>query len=194
MTSTTMAYDAHQDRVWLSFNDDSPRLWLTRRLIEQLFSHGLSLLEKTTGGEQGGADAATRIALEHQLALNELLPGEQKLPIKMGQESPQQTQRETHVLCRGITMNFSDRNCELIFLLPEGQRKLAMSRVMMHRWLHGLNLAVRQARWALTRVPQWLNQSQLPAAIQALTEMPIPRELDEDDDPPAPTGPADPQP
>ncbi len=177
MPSTTLAYDAHEDRIWLSFNDDGPRLWLTRRLIEQVFSHGLILLEQTTAGAQGGADASTRIALEHELSLNELLPGEQKLPIKMGKETQAQTQRESHVLCTGVTMNFGPENCSFIFLLDEGQRQLSMSRVMTHRWLHGLYLAVGQARWSLAHVPTWLSQSQLPASIQALTQKPLPEGL-----------------
>lgn len=184
MASTTLAYDAHEDRIWLSFNDDSPRLWLTRRLIEQVFNHGLKLLEQTTAGAQGGADAATRIALEHELALNELLPGEHRLPIKMGKESQSQTQRETHVLCTGVTMNFGPENCSFIFLLAQGRRELPMSRVMLHRWLHGLYLAVCQANWSLRNVPSWLSQSQLPQAVQALTQHPLPPGLEDEDDPP----------
>ena len=60
MGSSTFGYDKGEDRVWLSFNDNTPRLWFTRRLVSHLLGPMLHAFELAAPGSQGGADAGTR--------------------------------------------------------------------------------------------------------------------------------------
>jgi len=169
MGSTTFGYDPGEDRVWLSFNDDTPRLWFTRRLVSHLLGPMLQAFEGAAPGRQGGARASTRVALEHEIALNELLPGERRLPIRMGSEAPGLSRDAEHEVCTGMTASFVADQCRLRFDTSEGRRELTMGRVAMHRWLHGLYLVAQHAHWALP-VPEWLSRSCLPEAVRALVQ------------------------
>ena len=60
MGSTTFGYDQGEDRVWLSFNDHSPRLWFTRRLVSHLLGPMLGPFEAASPGGQGGAQIGFR--------------------------------------------------------------------------------------------------------------------------------------
>lgn len=173
MGSTTFGYDKGEDRVWMSFNDDSPRIWLTRHMVSQLLGHMLGAFEVAAPGAMGGAPAATRVSLEHELALNELLPGEQALPMKMGSETRIESRRADYQLCTGLVATFDASRCRLQFGTAEGPRVLRMDRVGMHRWLRGLHLVTRHADWAL-QAPDWLTRSCLPAAVRALVEGAVP--------------------
>lgn len=169
MGSSTFGYDKGEDRVWLSFNDDTPRLWFTRRLVSHLLGPMSHAFEAAAPGSQGGADASIRAGLEHEIALNELLPGERALPMKMGTETASASRDADYQLCTGLTATFDGGQCQLGFNTREGDRALRMGRVAMHRWLHGLYLVAQQADWALV-VPGWLSRSCLPEAVRALVQ------------------------
>lgn len=169
MGSTTFGYDPSEDRVWLSFNDDTARLWLTRRLVAHVLGPMLRSFEAAAPGRQGGAKASTRAALEHELALNELLPGEQRLPITMGCEPPRQSRDADCLLCTGLTVSFVADQCQLFFATHQGRRGLSMGRVAMHRWLRGLHLVAQHAKWDVA-VPEWLSRSCLPEAVRVLVQ------------------------
>ena len=143
MVSSTFGYDKREDRVWLSFDDGTPRLWFTRRLVSHLLGPMLGPFEAASPGGQGGAQASTRVALEHELAMNELLPGERALPMKMGTESASESQNAEHELCTGLNASFDASQCHLRFSTVDGERSLQMGRVSMHRWLRGLHLLVQ---------------------------------------------------
>lgn len=177
MSSTTFGYDTSEDRIWMSFDDGSPRLWLTRRLVSHLLSPMLGAFESAAPGGEGGAPASVRVALEHELAMNELLPGEQSLPIRMGVASSAESQGIEHVLCVGLAATFDAGACSLRFNTADGERVLQMSRVAMHRWLRGLHLVMRHAEWGLP-APPWLARSCLPDALRSriLGGAPLPPE------------------
>lgn len=167
MGSTTFGYDQGEDRLWLSFDDGTPRLWFTRRLASHMLGPMLRRFEEAAPGREGGAVASTRVALERELALNELLPGERRLPIKMGAEALNVSRLADYVLCTGLKASFDGAQCRLRFNTDQGRRVLNMDRVTMHRWLHGLHMVVQHADWALD-VPEWLARSCLPEAMRAL--------------------------
>lgn len=169
MVSSTFGYDKREDRVWLSFDDGTPRLWFTRRLVSHLLGPMLGPFEAASPGGQGGAQASTRVALEHELAMNELLPGERALPMKMGTESASESQNAEHELCTGLNASFDASQCHLRFSTVDGERSLQMGRVSMHRWLRGLHLVVQHAEWALP-APEWLTRSCLPEAVRSLVQ------------------------
>lgn len=169
MGSSTFGYDQGEDRVWLSFDDDTPRLWLTRRLVSHLLGPMLKAFEEAAPGREGGASAGTRVALEREIALNEWLPGERALPMKLGTESARESRDAAYQLCRGLSASFSGSECRLRFKTEEGDRGLSMGRVAMHRWLHGLHLVTQHADWALP-VPEWLSSSCLPESLRALVQ------------------------
>jgi hypothetical protein len=169
MGSTTFGYYQGEDRVWLSFNDHSPRLWFTRRLVSHLLGPMLLAFEAAAPGHQGGAKASTRAALEHEIALNELLPGERRLPIRQGREAPGLCGAGDPLVCTGVAASFVADHCLLHFDTGEGRRALTMGRVAMHRWLRGLHLVAQHANWCLD-VPEWLSRSCLPEAVRVLVQ------------------------
>jgi hypothetical protein len=169
MGSTTFGYDPGEDRVWLSFNDDTPRLWFTRRLVSHLLGPMLHAFEQAAPGSQGGADASTRAGLEHDIALNEWLPGDRAVPLKVGSETASASRDADYLVCTGLKASFDAGQCQLRFDTSEAERSLTMGRVAMHRWVHGLHLVARHANWALT-VPEWLSRSCLPEAVRALVQ------------------------
>lgn len=169
MGSTTFGYDQSEDRVWMSFNDDTPRLWLTRRLLTHLLGPMLHPFEEAAPGAQGGASPAVRAELEHQLAINERMPGEQDVPMRIGLASAADACNAEHLLCTGLTASFDASHCRLEFATPEGPRVVQTGRVGMHRWLRGLHLVAQHAGWAVP-TPAWLSQSRLPDAVRALVD------------------------
>lgn len=174
MVSTTFGYDKQEDRLWMSFDDGTPRLWLTRRLVAHLMGPVLGALESSAPGAEGGADASTRVALEHELALGELQPGEERLPLKMGSEAARATADADYLLCLRIATRFDATHGVITFESADGQRQMAMGRVGLHRWLRGLYLVLAQADWNLPPVPEWLRRSLLPDGLRALVDPPPP--------------------
>ena len=66
---------------------------------------------------------------------------------------------------------------ELVFDTPAGQRRLRLSRIGLHRWLHALHMVLRSADWAdWPAAPDWLTRSYLPPALQSLL-VPPPADL-----------------
>jgi hypothetical protein len=167
MNSTTFGYDKAEDRLWMSFDDGTPRLWFTRRMASHFLGPMLNPFESTAPGNQGGAVAAVRVALEHELAMNELMPGERALPLKMGVDTSGESPSADHLLCTGLTASFDTGQCRMHFHTVDGEWDLQMSRVAMHRWLRGLHMVVQHADWDLP-APAWLSRSCLPDAVRSL--------------------------
>lgn len=169
MASTTFGYDKREDRVWLSFDDKTPRLWLTRRMVSHLLGPMLQPFEVASPGGQGGAQAAMRVALEHEIAMNEPLPGETTVPLKMGTETEHDRPDTGYTLCTGLTASFDPQMCRLTFMTDEGERRLHINRVAMHRWLRGLHMVMQHGDWGLN-APEWLTRSCLPESMRALVQ------------------------
>lgn len=185
MWSTTFGYDAGQDRVWLTFNDGLPRVWLTRRLLASLLGPGMRAMEASTPGGEGGASAAIRADLEHDLAMNELLPGEERLPLRMDQHPPGAFDDVPGELCTSLTMNFSPQRCEIVMHCRDSTRKLSIERVALHRWLFAMVRVVQEAGWNLQDMPVWLSRSLLPQAVRSLIEGPRVAGLEDEPEPDA---------
>ena len=169
MASTTFGYDKREDRVWLSFDDTTPRLWLTRRMVSHLLGPMLKPFEVASPGGQGGAQAGTRVALEHEIAMNESLPGETTAPLKMGTEAESDRPDTGYMLCTGLTASFDPQMCRLAFMTDEGERGLHINRIAMHRWLRALHMVMQHGEWGLS-APEWLTRSCLPQAMRTLVQ------------------------
>lgn len=180
MFTTTFGYLDSEDRIWLSLGDETRRVWFTRRITAHLLVGMAHQLELSTPGAVAGADAPTRARIEHQLAFNEAgSPGEADgacdVPIRMGEESRAESRDASYVLCTGLQATLrSDGVCTVQLALEDGDDcELQFNRAGLHRWLRGLWMAARHARWFdPVEVPVWLRESVLPPAIQAVLRPP----------------------
>ena len=183
--STTFGYDRMEDRVWLSFNDGSPRVWLTRGLVKHLLGPMLASFERTAPGAQAGGSAQGRLLLEHRLAMDESLPGQRGAPMRMGSESSADSAQADYVMCTGVTARFDASRCSVHLVCRDAERVIRLSRTSMHRWLRGLRLVSEHAQWDI-EVPDWLRQSVLPPALASLLVPPPAGLADHPDDPDEP--------
>lgn len=184
MLTTTFGYHAVQDRVWMTLRGPAERLWLTRRMAVYLLGAMTQQLEKSTPGAQAGSDAPTRARIEHEMAFNEAPAPDQSKPdapppapqsLKMGKETRAVTDQAQYFLCERIRTTMTpDGQCVLTFEVgAAGQRSLRLSRSGLHRWLRALLMVARQAKWLdPLEVPDWLQQSLLPPAMQAMFKVP----------------------
>ena len=77
------------------------------------------------------------------------------------------------VLCTRFSLMTLGTQTELVFDTPAGQRRLRLSRIGLHRWLHALHMVLRSADWAdWPAAPDWLTRSYLPPALQSLLVVP----------------------
>lgn len=180
MTTTTFGYDAVQDRIWMRMHQQDCTVWLTRRMVANLVGPILKAFERATPGEQGGASATTRVAIEHGLALHEAAPGQPQAQIRAGKETPGEDSDARERLCTRITTRTGSQTVVMAFETGVGSVELRMSRKGMHLWLRGLSMVLRQARWDLPEpLPDWLTAGVVPPAIQAILDKPLDAEPDE---------------
>lgn len=178
--STTFGYNAAEDRIWLACAAWPERLWLTRRMVRAVLQAAVSALEADPPALPSGADArpaAERAAAEHEASLNQPQPGEQGRALQMGREANDAPALQGAVLCTRFSLMTLGTQTELVFDTPAGQRRLRLSRIGLHRWLHALHMVLRSADWAdWPAAPDWLTRSYLPPALQSLL-VPPPADL-----------------
>jgi hypothetical protein len=180
LTTTTFGYSAAQDRIWMRVHDQDAMVWLTRRMVASILGPVLQAFEAATPGEQGGAPAATRAAIEHDLSLHEVAPGQRPAQIRAGHVLPGEQSGARERLCTRITTRTSSQSVVMTFDTETGPMLLRMSRKGTHLWFQGLVMVLRQARWDLPeRLPEWLGAGVLPASLQELVNRPLPDDLDE---------------
>ena len=185
--STTFGYHAGEDRLWISCGAWPQRVWLTRRMARILLQLTVGLLEAPASGD--ARPAAERAAAEHDASLNRPQAGEHGHPLQMGREPPDAPALSSAVLCTRCEIRPVGLQIELCFHTVSGQRRLQLSRVGLHRWLHALHIVLQGSGWAdWPAAPDWLTRSYLPPALQKLLQAPLPASdlgADEDDAPPA---------
>lgn len=179
MTTTTFGYHTQQDRIWMRVHDLDRTLWLTRRMVIHILGPLLQSFETTTPGSQGGAQATTRAAIEHDLALHEVAPGQVPSRISTGQVSPGENSDPAQSLCTRIVTQSGSQVVVMSFETPDGPLVLRLERKGMHLWLQALVMVLKQADWNLREpLPDWLQGGVMPPAIQALIGQPLPKNFD----------------
>lgn len=181
VTTTTFGYSATQDRIWMRVHEPDAMVWLTRRMVANIAGPVLKAFEASTPGEQGGATAPMRAAIEHELSLHEAAPGQRLPQIRAGNVSPGEHSGAQERLCTRITTRTGSQVVVITFDTETGPLALRMSRKGTHLWFQGLAMVLRQARWDLPEpLPGWLAAGLMPAVVQAFIGKPMP------DDPAAP--------
>ncbi len=187
--STTFGYHAGEDRLWISCAAWPQRVWLTRRMARAVIELTVAVLEAPAAGGGDARPAAERAAAEHDASLNRPQPGEQGHALQMGREPPDAPALGAAVLCTRFDLKPSGgTQIELCFHTPAGQRRLQLSRVGLHRWLHAMQMVLQATGWIdWPAPPDWLTRSYLPPALQKLLQAPLPASdlgPDEEDTPP----------
>lgn len=181
LTTTTFGFDAVQDRIWMRVHEVDQTVWLTRRMVTVILGPMLQAFENATPGEQGGAPAPARAALEHDLALHETAPGQAAAQIRAGRVPPSVDSDPQHRLCTRINAQANNQSMNMTFETDSGPLALQLSRKGMHLWLRGLSMVLKQAQWGMPQaLPQWLDAGLMPPAMRTLMDKPLPEGLDED--------------
>ena len=184
MTTTTFGFDPAQDRIWMRVHDVDQTVWLTRRMVAGILGPMVSAFEKATPGEQGGAAAPARAAIEHELALHEAPPGQAAPQIRAGHVAPSVDGDPQHRLCIRMNAQTGAQTVVMTFETASGPLVVTLSRKGMHLWLKGLSLVLKHANWGLPQsLPQWLNEGLMPPAMKALIAKPLPDDLDSEAEP-----------
>jgi hypothetical protein len=181
LTTTTFGFDALQDRIWMRVHEVDQTVWLTRRMVVVILGPMVQAFENATPGEQGGAAAPARAALEHELALHETAPGQPAAQIRAGHVPPSADSDPQARLCTRINAQTNNQSMVMTFDTASGPLALQLSRKGMHLWLRGLAMVLKHAQWGMPQaLPQWLDAGLMPPAMQALIDKPLPDDLDDD--------------
>lgn len=177
MTTTTFGFDALQDRIWMRVHELDQTVWLTRRMVVVILGPMVQAFENATPGQQGGAAAPARAALEHELALHETAPGQAAPQIRAGRVPPGEDSDPQFRLCTRINAQANNQSMTMTFDTASGPLKLQLSRKGMHLWLRGLAMVLKQAQWGMPQaLPKWLDAGLMPPSIQALFDKPWPQD------------------
>ena len=175
MTTTTFGFDAVEDRSGMRVHELDQTVWLTRRMVVVILGPMLQAFENATPGEQGGAPAPARAALEHDLALHETTPGKAAPQIRAGHVPPSEDSDPQFRLCTRISAQANNQSMAMSFETASGPMVLQLSRQGMHLWLRGLSMVLKQAQWGMpASLPKWLDAGLMPPSIQALIDKPMP--------------------
>ena len=185
--STTFGYNASEDRIWISCAAWPQRVWLTRRTVREVVQAAVAQLESAPRAAHAddARPMAERPAAEHDASLNRPQPGERGHALQMGREGPDAPALASAVPCTRFALVATGAQIELVFDTALGQRRLQLSRVGLHRWLHALQMVLGTTGWAdWPPPPDWLTRSYLPPALKSLlTTPPAGLDLGEDPDP-----------
>lgn len=186
MTQTTFGYDQEEDRLWLCYHDEQPRIWITRRFARGLIGPMAELIERTTALNQITRLAPQeQIRMEHRLAVQETPEGESHYPFRISQEDRDAHRAQGFVLCKVLKLHMESHGCNITMQTDEGEINFALSRHDTHLWLRAFRMALDNTDWNLPALPAWLTEPVLPPSIQTLLTAPLPADLDSDT-PPAP--------
>lgn len=164
-------------------HEQDQTVWLTRRMVGNILGPLIEAFENATPGEQGGAPAAARVAIEHGLSLHEVAPGQVAPQIRAGRVVPSQGSDPQQRLCSRLTTRSNQQAVTMAFDTLAGPLVLKLSRKGMHLWLRGLTMVLKQAHWGLPQtLPPWLIAGVMPPAMQELLQKPLPDDLGPVDD------------
>lgn len=164
-------------------HEQDQTVWLTRRMVGSILGPLIQAFENATPGEQGGAPAAARAAIEHELSLHEVAPGQVAPQIRAGRVAPSQDSDPQQHLCSRLTTHSNQQAVTMSFDTPAGPLVLKLSRKGMHLWLRGLTMVLKQVHWGLPQtLPPWLIAGVMPPVMQVLIQQPLPNNLDPEQD------------
>jgi hypothetical protein len=188
MTQTTFGYDQEEDRLWLCYHEEQPRIWITRRFAQGLIGPMAELIERTTTMNQlTGLAPHEQIRMEHRLAVQETPDGDSHYPFRISQEDRDTHRAQGFVLCKTLQLHMEPQGCSINMQTDEGEVNFGLSRYDTHLWLRAFRMALDNANWNLPALPVWLTEPVLPPSIQTLLTSPLPSDLDSDTSPdPAP--------
>jgi hypothetical protein len=177
LTTTTFGYSALQDRIWMRVHEGDQTVWLTRRMVVVILGPMVQAFENATPGQQSGAAAPARVAVEHELAMHETAPGQAPPQIRAGRVPPSEDSDPQFRLCSRISAQTNDKSMTMTFDTPTGPVVLQFSRQGMHLWLRGLVMVLKQTQWGMPEaLPKWLDTGLMPPSIQALIDKPLPQD------------------
>lgn len=177
MLTTTFGYHPGEDRIWLDCASWPQRVWLTRRMVQQVMGAIVQHIEAAarTDGHPSGPPAAERAAAEHDASLNQRQPGEPARALQTGREAADARELADAVLCTRFVLHHRAPLTDLVFVTAAGERRLHLSQVGLHRWVHALHMVLKSAQWQdWPPAPEWLTRSYLPPALQRLLQHPAP--------------------
>ncbi len=194
MTQTTFGYDQEEDRLWLCFHPEQPRIWITRRFAAGLIGPMAELIERTTTLNQlSGLAPSEQIRMEHRLAVTESPQGDTHYPFRINTEGREAHRAHGFVLCKVLKLHVQADSSQITMKTDQGDVNFGLSRYDTHLWLRAFRMALDNANWNLPALPAWLTEPILPPSIQNLLTQPLPTDLDSDpDSPPPPTSPTPP--
>ncbi len=190
-TTTTFGYDSEQDRLWMSYATDQPRVWITRRIAQGIAGSLMKLIEETTIGMVSDSPAK-RAEIEHRMAVRETPDGAaRQYPYQVRTESKEDLHAQGFVLCHTLNAQINSGGGEITFTSAAGQVKFEFNRYDLHVWLRAIRMEVTEANWTLSpSLPAWLDEPLLPSSIQNLLNQPMPTDLDAEPDSDPPPKPA----
>ncbi len=187
MTQTTFGYDPEEDRLWLGFQDDQPRIWITRRFAKGLVGPMAELIERTaTLTPLTGLAPHEQIRMEHRLAITESPQGEAQYPFQTHAEAREAHRAHDFVLCKVLKVHMEPQGCMIAMQTDDGEITFKLSRMDTHLWLRAFRMALDSTDWSLPALPAWLTEPILPPSIQALLTQPISPDLDSSHNPDVP--------
>jgi truncated hemoglobin YjbI len=181
MFQNTFGYDPEQDRLWLLYNPNRPRIWMTRRIAQGIVGPVSQLIERTTpGGAFAGATPQARAHLEHKLATQETPQGAPAYPFTLTHENHDELHEQGFTLCKSVRTQVEQYGSVMVMTCEDCEIKFEMSRQDLHLWLRAMRMALENTNWNLTsELPEWLTEPILPPAFKAILDKPIPTDLDD---------------
>lgn len=196
--STTFGYDQEEDRIWIAYAPDRPRIWITRRFAAGLVGPMAQLVERTAINNQvPGLPPQEQIRMEHRIAVQETPQGDTHYPFRVTQENREAHRAHGFVLCKTLNVHVQADSSQITMKTDQGDVNFGLSRYDTHLWLRAFRMALDNADWNLPALPAWLTEPVLPPSIQNLLTTPLPTDLDDgagdappsNDAPPAPPSP-----
>jgi hypothetical protein len=182
MSHTTFGYDLEQDRLWMMYADDQPRIWMTRHIAQGIVGALPTLIEQTAVGVANDMPAK-RAEMEHRMAVRETPDGgTRQYPYQVRIESKESLYAQGFVLCKTLNAEINSGGGFIKFISDQGEIKFDFNRYDLHVWLRAFRMVVSDAKWNLNpALPTWLDEPLLPTSIQKLLSEPLPSDLDPPD-------------
>lgn len=179
MSNTTFGYDLEQDRLWMMYAEDQPRIWVTRHIAQGIAGALPQLIEQTTTGVTNDSPAK-RAEIEHRLAVRETPDGGvRQYPYQIKTESKESLYSQGFVLCTALNAQVNSGGGFIKFIFTQGDVKFDFNRYDLHVWLRAFRMVIKDAKWNLhPALPAWLDEPLLPSSIQKLLTDPLPSDLD----------------
>jgi hypothetical protein len=157
----TTEYVDTEDRIRLSGEAEKNEtivLWLTQRLLSQVISHLLRLIEKQSLNLANTDSSSLMLGFEQQLAQAQLAPG---LPVQTTATAQSWLILEVDISLspEGTLVLVFKRGTDNAALLEgAGKATLTIEAKQLRQWLGIVHAQWQQAGWPLTLWPTWMDE------------------------------------